>query len=535
MHTAMHLNLRVDPTQYISQIREVPDYDYIHLVRQPKYMVDLPLLDEKVHYLNEIFSPKEYVERNNISLLHAHHGQLGMLLLPFKEETNLPLVTSIRGRDATLANQPIGYLDNMKMLFERGERFFPVCQYLADRLIAWGCPPEKIRVLYGGVDLNQFNYRTSHKEGSQNILSMGRLVEKKGHHILMQAFQKIRGKFPNATLTIIGRGELEEYINSLANELNLGDSFRLLNHLPKDQVREQMTNADIFCAASLEAADGDVEGIPNTLKEAMAVGVPVISTNHAGIPELITNKKEGVLVQENNVDELAEALEFMLTNRELWETYTVAARQKIEQNFNLVQQLQQQAEFYDELVAPYKKGVQQNSVTPRKKDKKNKKDKKDKKTLKNTEQPQQQVKYDGESVEPSKKDKKNKKDKKTLKNTEQPQQQVKYDGESVEPNKKDKKAEKVKKALNYIQQLQQQTKDKDTDKKDKDELVVASNKKDKKDKKALNKIQQQAKDDDETVASRKKEKKAQKAEKVKKALNKIQKLQQQAKDKQSGG
>ncbi|MFJ7684887.1 glycosyltransferase [Peribacillus butanolivorans] len=519
MHTVMHLNLRVDPTQYISQIREVPDYDYIHMVRQPKYMIDLSLLDEKVHYLNEIFSPKEYVERKNISLLHAHHGQLGMLLLPFKEETNLPLVTSIRGRDATLANQPIGYLDNMKMLFDRGERFFPVCQYLADRLIAWGCPPEKIRVLYGGVDLNQFNYRTSHKEGSQNILSIGRLVEKKGHHILMQAFQKIRGKFPNATLTIIGRGELEEYINSLANELNLGDSFRLLNHLPKDQVREQMTNADIFCAASLEAADGDVEGIPNTLKEAMAVGVPVISTNHAGIPELITNNKEGVLVQENNVDELAEALEFMLTNRELWETYTVAARQKIEQNFNLVQQLQQQAEFYDELVAPYTKG-EQNSVTPRKKDKKNKKDKKDKK------------------------DKKAKKDKKTLKNTEQPQQRVKYDGESVEPSKKDKKAEKaekVKKALNYIQQLQQQTKDKDTDKKDKkdkkakkdkDELVVASNKKDKKDKKAKN--QQQAKAD-ETIASRKKEKKAQKAEKVKKALNKIQQLQLQAKDKQSGG
>ncbi|WP_375091302.1 glycosyltransferase [Peribacillus sp. RS7] len=483
----MHLNLRVDPTQYISQIREVPDYDYIHMVRQPKYMIDLSLLNEKVHYLNEIFSPKEYVERNNISLLHAHHGQLGMLLLPFKEETNLPLVTSIRGRDATLANQPIGYLDNMKMLFDRGERFFPVCQYLADKLIAWGCPPEKIRVLYGGVDLNQFKYRTPDKGGSQNILSMGRLVEKKGHHILMQAFQKIRGKFPNATLTIIGRGELEEHLNSLANQLNLGDSFRLLNHLPKDQVRDQMTNADIFCAASLEAADGDVEGIPNTLKEAMAVGVPVISTNHAGIPELITNHKEGVLVQENNVDELAEALEFMLTNRELWETFTVAARKKIEQNFDLVQQLQQQAEFYDELVAPYKKG-EQNSATPRKKDNKNKKDKNDKKTHKKT---KQQVIYDRESIKPS------------------------------------KKAEKAKKALVYMQQLQQQTKDKV-----KDELV-ASNKKDKKDKK--DKIHQKAKIVDETIASRKKEKKVQKAEKIKKALNKIQQLQQKSIDEQLGG
>jgi colanic acid/amylovoran biosynthesis glycosyltransferase len=346
----MHLNLRVDPTQFISQIREVPGYDYIHLVRQPIYMVDISLLNEKVYYLNEIFSPKNYVKENQISLLHAHHGQLGMLLLPFKEDTNLPLVTSIRGRDATLANQPIGYLENMKVLFDQGERFFPVCQYLADKISAWGCPSEKIRVLYGGVDLSQFKYRTPRNDGSQNILSIGRLVEKKGHHILMQAFHKIRGKFPNATLTIIGRGELEDYIKSLALQLNLGDSFRLLNHLHKDKVGEQMTNADIFCAASLEASNGDVEGIPNTLKEAMATGVPVISTYHAGIPELITNNQDGVLVKENNVDKLADALEFMLTNRPLWETYSSAARQKVEQHFDLNKQLLQQAKYYDELL-----------------------------------------------------------------------------------------------------------------------------------------------------------------------------------------
>lgn len=348
--TAMHLNLRVDPTQYISQIREVPGYDYLHLVRQPKYMVDISLLNEKVNYLNEIFSSKEFTAKNKISLLHAHHGQLGVLLLPFKEDTNLPLVTSIRGRDATLANQPIGYLENMKMLFEQGERFFPVCKYLADRIRAWGCPSEKIRVLYGGVDLSQFKYRTPNIGGSQNILSIGRLVEKKGHHILMQAFRKIKDKFPNATLTIIGTGEMEEYLKSLANQLNLGNSFRLVNHLPKDKVREYLTHADLFCAASLEASNGDVEGIPNTLKEAMATGVPVISTNHAGIPELISPNKDGILVQENNPDQLAHALDYMLTNRGLWPVYSLAARRKVEQYFDLNQQLRLQAKYYDELL-----------------------------------------------------------------------------------------------------------------------------------------------------------------------------------------
>jgi colanic acid/amylovoran biosynthesis glycosyltransferase len=236
------------------------------------------------------------------------------------------------------------------MLFEQGDYFFPVCQFLADKIHAWGCPIEKIRVLYGGIDLSRYHYRTPSLEGSQNILSVGRLVEKKGHHILMQAFQKIRAKFPNATLTIIGKGELEEYLTSLANQLNLGNSFHLLNHLHKDKVREHMTNTDLFCAASLEAANGDVEGIPNTIKEAMATGVPVISTFHAGIPELISHNQEGVLVQENNVEELAEALEFMLTSRNLWETYTTSARQKVEHFFDSDQQLLLQAKYYDELL-----------------------------------------------------------------------------------------------------------------------------------------------------------------------------------------
>jgi colanic acid/amylovoran biosynthesis glycosyltransferase len=350
MPTTLHLNLRVDPTQYISQIREVPGYNYIHLVRQPKYMVDLSLLNDKVYYLNEILSPRDYVKKNKISLMHAHHGQLGALLLPFKEETNLPLVTSIRGRDATLANQPVGYLENMKLLFEHGDRFFPVCQHLADRIHAWGCPAEKIRILYGGVDLDQYKYSPPNKWGSENILSLGRLVEKKGHHVLMQAFKKIKTKFPNATLTIIGRGELEDYLKSLAAQLNLGNSFKLLNHVPKDQVREYLYKADLFCAASLEAANGDVEGIPNTLKEAMAMGVPVISTTHAGIPELITHNKEGILVPENNIDQLALALDYMLSNRNFWTAYTIAARRKVEQHFDLRKQLQIQAQYYDELL-----------------------------------------------------------------------------------------------------------------------------------------------------------------------------------------
>ncbi|MEH7275012.1 glycosyltransferase [Neobacillus vireti] len=350
MSKVIHMNLRVDPTQYIPQIRDIPGYDYIHLVRQPKYMVNLPLLNEKVHYYSEIFSPKEYVRKNDVSLIHAHHGQLGLLLLPFKEETNLPLVTSFRGRDATLANQPLGYLDGMKMLFEQGEQFFPVCQYLAQRINLWGCPADKIRVLYGGVDLDLFPFKPRTSQGTQNIISIGRLVEKKGHHVLMQAFKKIKAKFPKATLTIIGGGELEGLLKSFAAHLNLGTSFQLLNRVPKTQIPELMAQADLFCAPSLTSSNGDVEGIPNTIKEAMATGIPVLTTNHAGIPEIITNNKDGILVRENDVDHLAQALEFMLLNRNKWESYVLSARQKVEQHFDQKKQLLLQANYYDELL-----------------------------------------------------------------------------------------------------------------------------------------------------------------------------------------
>ena len=236
LRTVMHLNLRVDPTQYIPQIREVPNYDYIHLLRQPKYMVDMSLLNDKVYYLNEIYDSKKFVKNHEIKLLHAHHAQLGMLLLPFKKETKLPLVTSVRGRDATMANQPVGYMEGMKKLFKEGELFLPVCNYLAQRILDWGCPKEKVKVLYGGVDLEEFKFRLPDITGdSLNILSLGRLVEKKGHHVLMQAFQKVKEKFPHAKLTIIGGGEMEEQLLSLAKELKLGKSFQLLNKIPKSE------------------------------------------------------------------------------------------------------------------------------------------------------------------------------------------------------------------------------------------------------------------------------------------------------------
>lgn len=349
MKRVLHLHLRLERSHFIPQIQQVPGYDYMHLIRKPKYVIDKNMNTKEVALLDGIKSEKKFAKKYEIKILHAHHADMGLLLLPFQAKTNLPLVTSIRGRDATFANQPANYHEQLKKLFAAGDRFFPVCEFLAERFVELGCPQDKVRVLYGGVDLGKFAYESRNPSDSQHILSVGRLVEKKGHHILMQAFAKIRDKFPRATLTIIGTGKMLNKLNELAAQLNLSDSFSLLNAVHYDRVAEKMSQADIFCAASLTASNGDLEGIPNTLKEAMATGMPVISTYHAGIPELIKDGHDGVLVKENNVDDLADALEYMLEHPKKWEKFGKNARRKVEKKFNLEKQLQKQAEYYDEI------------------------------------------------------------------------------------------------------------------------------------------------------------------------------------------
>lgn len=346
----LHLRYRLEQSHTTPHTHNVPDYGNLQLLRSIRDIKDPRLVSNKVFSLTDIPSPSEFTKANNIKIIHAHHGNLGVLLLDFQKKSKVPMVTGFRGKCATIKDQPQAYIDQLPKLFRTCERFFPVCNYLADRIVELGCPSEKIRVLYGGIDLRKFQYSPSNPKDTRNILAVGRLVEKKGHHTLMKAFSKLRKKYPNATLTIVGSGIYKENILSLASQLHLGSSFRLMDKVHYDKIPNLMHKADIFCAPSLTGKDGDVEGIPNTLKEAMATGLPVISTYHAGIPELVTNEKNGLLVRENNVDKLALALDYMLSHPDQWEKFGSEARKTIENKFNLNKQLKLQSSYYDEIL-----------------------------------------------------------------------------------------------------------------------------------------------------------------------------------------
>ncbi|MFS0889756.1 glycosyltransferase [Peribacillus frigoritolerans] len=304
---------------------------------------------ENYYNINKIKDLKKFFEEQDNIAIHAHHGSHGQEILPLCEKYNIPLIVSIRGRDGS--DRPEIFKKNAKRysaLNKHGAHYYPVCQYLAEGLRRLGIPAKNMHVLYGGIELDLFPYvnRTLPTVGEIRVLSVGRLVDKKGFVTLIKAFKHIYSQYPNARLHIIGAGEDEKKIKSTIAEYNLKDVVILRGAMDSKQVSDELKKAHIFCLASQTANNGDIEGIPNALKEAMASGVPVVSTRHAGIPELIEHQRTGYLAPEKNDMELAKGIQFFIENPDVWTDYTERARKVIEEKFDVNKQIIEQQRLY---------------------------------------------------------------------------------------------------------------------------------------------------------------------------------------------
>ncbi|WP_096199114.1 glycosyltransferase [Bacillus sp. FJAT-45350] len=307
-------------------------------------------LSIKNFYNIEDINFETFIKEQNVKVIHSHHGGQALTILQICKHYNIPLIVSMRGRDGSAHEMAFQRNWNRyKELKEYASMYLPVCQFLANDLLKLGFPKEKINVLYGGIDVQKFPY-VEHRlplQGKIRLLSVGRLVKKKGFDTLLDAFMKVHEKYPMITLDIIGYGSEWDNIESIINRHQLNQVVRLRGRMKPNQIIREMKKADIFCLASQTASDGDVEGIPNALKEAMASGLPVISTKNGGITELITHHKTGYLVPERNPEQLAIGIEFFIENPEIWTEYTRNARLKVEEQFNLEKQIKVQEEFYE--------------------------------------------------------------------------------------------------------------------------------------------------------------------------------------------
>lgn len=302
--------------------------------------------------MKSIKQNKGILQNHNVVGAHIHHANLAYKFRFLKEDHGIPLFVGFRGRDATAYPKKKKNLMRLKELFQTADRFFPVCEHLKKEIIQLGCPEKKIRVLYGGVDLDRFDYKARRLDDHKKIrfLAIGRFVKKKGFGELIRAFAEVKKIHKHVQLIMIGEGPCEAEYRKLIKKLYLGRSVQIIPWVSYREIQEQYYNAHIFCAPSCTDRDGNQEGIPNTLKEAMATGMPVIATTHAGIPELVQNKVSGLLVSERSVDELTKAMNRLAKHPKHWGYLGENARKQVELNFNLKLQLEKQKRYYDEVI-----------------------------------------------------------------------------------------------------------------------------------------------------------------------------------------
>lgn len=285
-------------------------------------------------------------------LIHARFGPSGIRMMPLKEKWRVPLITSFHGCDSPGSKKMKQQKKSLMRLFSVGDYFTVPCEAMKEELIKHGCPEEKIAVQYSGIDLEQFAYkeRTIPTEGPVQITYVGRMVEKKGAEMLIKAFKRVQQVYPNTKLCLIGDGELKSKLQQLSKKLHLEQHIEFKGALTHSQVVEQLKQTHIFCLPSMKDPSGNQEGIPNAIKEAMACGIPVVSTYHAGIPELIEDGKTGHLVNEQDVDGLAEKLMYLMKNPKLWEELGRNARIKIEKDFNRQVQTMKLEKLFEQVI-----------------------------------------------------------------------------------------------------------------------------------------------------------------------------------------
>lgn len=289
----------------------------------------------------------------SFDIIHCHFGIIGQQVAYLREIGAISgkLVTTFHGVDMSscLDREPKLYAH----LFAHGELFMPVSEYWRQRLVAHDCDPARVVIHRMGIDTERFGFGFSRLGGSGpvSILTVGRLIEKKGVEYGLRAVAKFAARGVPLRYDIVGDGPLKSDLEALAETLGIADRVRFHGARAHDDVVRLMRASDILLAPSVTDALGEQEGIPVTIMEAMATGLPVISSVHSGIPELIDDRVNGILVPERDVDGIVTALTELLTSPERSQNIAASARSKVVADYNIANLNLQLEAYYRNLVA----------------------------------------------------------------------------------------------------------------------------------------------------------------------------------------
>jgi colanic acid/amylovoran biosynthesis glycosyltransferase len=283
-------------------------------------------------------------------LMHIYFGHTGVHLLPFIEVWEKPCVVSFHGADVMVRDDKPDYALRMHTMLQKAALVLVRSRSLWRRVEALGCPDTKLRLNRTGIPLDQFpmEERIAPADGEWHCVQACRLIAKKGLFTAIKAFGQFRRHYPKAVFTIAGDGPLLAEIEEKVRSANLGRSVRLVGFLEQDQLRALFKQAHIFLHPSEITRDENQEGVPNSMLEAMATGLPVVATLHGGIPEAVRDQADGFLVRERNPGAVCDALCRMVAFPHEWMRMGHSASARVREEFEQRKQIARLEDCYDE-------------------------------------------------------------------------------------------------------------------------------------------------------------------------------------------
>jgi colanic acid/amylovoran biosynthesis glycosyltransferase len=272
--------------------------------------------------------------RYHLDAVLAEYGPTGVLTVEACRTVGIPLIVHFHGFDASVRSVLEENAAAYRTMFREAAAIIAPSRAMQGRLIALGAAADKVHHIPYGVDCRKFG-GADPASVPPVMLAVGRFVEKKAPQLTIQAFALAHRLYPETRLRMVGDGPLLERCRQLASELLPEEAVTFLGTQPHEAIQGEMRRARCFVQHSVEADSGDSEGTPVAILEAGASGLPVISTRHGGIPDVIVEGETGFLVDEQDVPAMATQMTRLIREPALAAQFGLAARQRVEALFTM--------------------------------------------------------------------------------------------------------------------------------------------------------------------------------------------------------
>ncbi len=325
---------------------------YKHVVKQ--WPPPRPIVKEVVNF--HPYNLLELLREHRPDVVHVYYGHKAVKHIWMLMEAGIPFVISFHGVDVVKFIDEKFYLEKLRIAFNEAEIVMARSHSLLDRLRDLGCPEEKLRLNRTPIPMDGIEpfVRKPPENGQWRLIQACRLIPKKGIFTVLDALPKVLRKYPSLKYWLAGIGPSREEIAEAVRVRGLSENVEMLGWLEQGKLRKKYDESHIFLHPSQLTQEQDQEGVPNSMLEAMAGGLPVVATYHGGIPEAVTSGEDGLLVPERSPDELADALLKMMEEPELLEACSRRAAVSSRENFGFDTQIENLESLYDEAVTKFR-------------------------------------------------------------------------------------------------------------------------------------------------------------------------------------